>query len=194
MDRALDAAIDEVCRDMTAGEPAAGFRRRVLTGVARRERAAWLRGALVPAGAVAAVLLVAVIGWHLTRTSPAQPGTTPQPSLIASRQIRDAVPLPGVSAGRANESIVQRPRTMSRPRAQRPRPLPILSAAEIAAWQRALQPPPIDQPIVIEPLPAPQVEPVTPLTLPPLEIEEIVVPPTKVDPLPPPGPIPPRDR
>ena len=71
----LDAAIDAAARSLTAGEPSSSLRAAVLGRIARRRNATWL----VPAAAVAAVLVVALVGRTLSGPSVAGGPEMPQP-------------------------------------------------------------------------------------------------------------------
>jgi hypothetical protein len=73
----LDAAIDAAARSLTAGEPSSSLRAAVQRRIAHRRNASWL----VPAAAVAAVLVVALVG--RTLSDPSGPGGMEMPRLPA---------------------------------------------------------------------------------------------------------------
>src|SRR5262245_25466530 len=90
-DEGIEAAIDEVARQMTAGEPDGAFRARVMARIDTRRRPMPLRQALVAAIAAAAAIAIAVIVWlrptqtavpaHEARSIPSSVAAAPAVSL-----------------------------------------------------------------------------------------------------------------
>jgi len=124
MDERLDAAIDEVAREMTAAEPPATLRADVLARIAR-ERGGRTDGLLVPrwawAGAAAAAILivgVATTVW-LSRTVPG-PDRQPVTSARASASQPAPVTAPVMSAAVTTASAhpAQAARAARRPAAE----------------------------------------------------------------------------
>jgi hypothetical protein len=83
-ERAIDAAIDQVARELTAGSPSADVRARVLARIdaSRAHARMWRLGWVAPV-AVAALLLVAVAIWRKGDVS--RPGTAPPAQTTAAQ-------------------------------------------------------------------------------------------------------------
>src|SRR5262245_565129 len=83
----IEAAIDEAARQMTAGEPDAAFRARVMARIDTRRRPMPLRQGLVAGIAVAAAIAIAVILWrHPAQTDAPAPEARSVSSPAASGQ------------------------------------------------------------------------------------------------------------
>ena len=70
-DERLDRVIDDVARQMTAGQPSSDFRARVIAGLDRRPRRAWRSlWIAVPLGTLAAAILVILVARGFSTSAP----------------------------------------------------------------------------------------------------------------------------
>ena len=96
--RLLDDAIDRAVHDLVQADPRPGFRRRVMTKVsAPARRSSWGGRFLLPAGALAAVVMLAF--WLRPATSPVPAAGAPQ--VAEQRPLPSSAPAQSPAAGTA---------------------------------------------------------------------------------------------
>jgi hypothetical protein len=187
----LDRAIDEVARALTAGEPGAAFRARVLARVAggdrfrRSWRAAWIAAPM--AAAAAAIAIVAVLVSHSAsdrrprpfganasdrRLRPSGPGASDRgpdpfgPGTQRAAVDREAGPkAPALQTSR--EPQVPNPDRISNPESRIPSAVAALAPPALSVDSIALAPIGSGDPLEVPQLAAPP-----PLNIPPLDIEK----------------------
>ena len=171
-DETIDHAIDEVAREMTAGEPHGDLRARVMARVKAPGDARLKPSRYVLSAFAAAVVLVALVAYRETRPTPStvrlKPDTTYATAAVPTPELPAAVE----QAARPAVNTPAKPRTAAARRAVIPP-----SAID------ALTPPPLDvAPIVVDDLDA------DPLHLQPLDLHPLdTIAPIAVAPLGPEG-------
>ena len=164
-DDRLDAAIDAAARSLTAGEPPSSLRAAVQGRIARRRNASWL----VPAAAVAAVLVVALVGRTLSGPSVAGGPEMPQLPAKLEPPVLVAVPAPRPIMGAADvrrvvaTTVPSAPPAMDTPDAPPEEPAPMIP------------------PITIEPLETKLIAVETGSGVMPIEIEPLQIEPLRGD-------------
>ena len=165
-DGAIDLAIDEVARQMTAGELSSDFRARVVARIADggRPRRTWHAAWILSPLAAAAVLAVAIFVARFQPLHPSSPSTIAQ----ATRPVE--------SAGRPSPSA---PSAEAVPKGPVPHPAPQPSLTYATREIDALAPPPLEVgPLGLEVLPTAsiavsQLDAIAPIAVEPLpEIEQ----------------------
>ena len=161
-DDRLDAAIDAAARSLTAGEPSSLLRAAVQERIAHRRKASWL----VPAAAVAAVLVVAFVG--RTLSGPTVPGALEIPQLPAKSTppvVVAAPPRPVVGVADVRRVAATVPSTP-----------PAIDVPEAPQ-----EPAPMIPPITIEPLETKLIAVETSSGVMPIEIEPLQIEPLRGD-------------
>jgi hypothetical protein len=107
--RLLDDAIDRAVQELVCAEPRPGLRRRVLDGLhAPPARRSWIPRLLVPVGAIAAVVMLAIL---LKPAPPSTPGAQPIPvaqAPTAAAPVVDTATQPPVALQRPASRIAPR--------------------------------------------------------------------------------------
>ena len=179
--RLLDDAIDRAVHELVQADPRPGLRRRVIAKVnAPARRSSWVIRLLLPAGAMAAIVLLAL--WLRPVTPP--PAERPAPQVV---QQQPAAPVPQVQAPAPIVSAPAAPPVVARrgsPRRQPPvqfsfgAPNDRVSATSVTE--------PVDRPAIPADSPTPAVD--LPMALPPLyvapiEVKPIVIKPIEIKPI-----------
>lgn len=180
--RLLDDAIDRAVHELVQAEPRPGLRRRVLAKVnAPAKQSSWPIRLLLPAGAMAAVVLVAV--WLRPVRQPA--AETPAPQVVQqqpaapARQIQAQAPI--ASAPAAPPVVARR----SSPRRQPPVQFTFGAPNDRVSATNVTEP--VDRPLIHADSPGmPAVD--LPMALPPLyvapiEVKPIVIKPIEIKPI-----------
>jgi hypothetical protein len=177
----IDRAIDEVARQLTAGEPGGAFRARVMARIERGEsRRVWSTRLMAPMP-VAALLLIALVAmwsYRAYRSPAASPELTQTASEPRGEVLRGA--LQPATARRVEAPVQLAP---SVPPSRSPAALPSSARPMRARPMQpsevgALAPPPLDMPsIALAPIDRgdsirlEQLEPIAPIDLAPLAVE-----------------------
>jgi hypothetical protein len=189
----IDDAIDRAVRDLVRQDPAAGFRRRVLSGLDSPAR----RTVLWPGLATAAAALAVVTMVVMMRDEPGGPAPAPQQTAVSEPAHAPAVVPTPPSPSRPAE-LVAPPRSRRAPDSEPVRmatfghrdgrvsaaslgeaALPVTAGADEAVPEGVAIPAP--PPIAIGPI-----EPPAPLAIPPIVVVPIQIPRMQLAPVPPP--------
>jgi hypothetical protein len=175
----IDRAIDDAARALTAGEPGAAFRARI---VARLEdggpsRRAWWIGAPIAAAAAIAIVVALVSGRGQTSPAAVKPAVAPVETASAPRMQRAAPRVdtsPSLEQTTAANAGAKGP-----PRRERVHERGAASDASNTSAVTQLAPSPLDIPsIVVEPieggptLQLDQLEPIAPIAVAPLDDQD----------------------
>lgn len=136
-DERLDAAIDDVARQMTAGAPRAGFSGRVQARLDDRAGGGWLAGFAWAAGALVVLVLALLVPWQARDTADRQ--RAPQ---VAQQQrippTGDAAPRASATPGLGEAAPRTAARDIRKTDLPRPRRLPSVPLVEDAPQIPAL--------------------------------------------------------
>ena len=108
--RLLDDAIDRAVHELVCAEPRAGLRRRVLDRLnARPARRSWIPRLLVPAGAIAAVVMLAILLRPSPPSTPATQSTSIAQAPADAAPVVETPPPPPVAPQRPSSRSATRP-------------------------------------------------------------------------------------